>query len=71
MRHLQSLPQQTLIANLKNEGHAVLRQQRQLARFLCGLPSPATSRSTLKSHRAFGALAEVSFPVILESISDS
>lgn len=60
--------QQTLVANLKSEGHAVLRQPRQLARFLCGLPSPATSRSTLKSHRAFGALAEVSFPVILAEL---
>lgn len=63
-----SSAQQTLIANLKNEGHTVLRQPRQTARFLCGLPSPATSRSTLKSHRAFGALAEVSFPVILAAL---
>jgi len=66
-----SSAQQTLIANLKNEGHAILRLPRQLARFLCGLPSPATSRSTLKSHRAFGALADVSFPVILKLLSDS
>jgi len=60
--------QYALVASLKKEGHAVLRQPRQLARFLCGLPSPATSRSTLKSHRAFGALAEVSFPVILAAL---
>jgi ATP-dependent DNA helicase RecQ len=63
-----SSAQQTLIINLKKEDHAVLRQPRQLARFLCGLPSPATSRSTLKSHGAFGALAEVSFPVILAAL---
>lgn len=63
-----SFAQQTLIDNLKNEDHAVLRQPRQLARFLCGLPSPATTRSTLKSHRAFGALAEVSFPVVLAAL---
>jgi ATP-dependent DNA helicase RecQ len=60
-----SSAQQTLIDNLKSEGHAVLRQPRQMARFLCGLPSPATSRSTLKSHRAFGVLADVSFSVVL------
>lgn len=60
--------QQTLVVSLKNEGHAMLRQPRQLARFLCGLPSPATSRSTLKSHRAFGALAEVSFPALLAAL---
>lgn len=51
------------------EGHGVLQQPRQLARFLCGLPSPATSRSKLKSHPAFGALAEVSFPVLLGILS--
>ncbi len=60
--------QQTLIAKLKNESHAVLRQPRQLARFLCGLPSPATSRSTLKSHPAFAALADVSFAVVLQGV---
>lgn len=60
--------QQTLIANVKQEGHAVLRQPRQLARFLCGLPSPATSRSALKSHPGFGALAEVSFPLVLAGL---
>lgn len=60
--------QHSLVASLKNEGHAVLRQPRQLARFLCGLPSPATSRSALKSHRAFGALDDVSFTVILAAL---
>lgn len=58
--------QQNLITTLKNEGHVVLQQPRQLARFLCGLPSPATSRSTLKSHPAFAALADVSFTVVLQ-----
>jgi ATP-dependent DNA helicase RecQ len=60
--------QHSLIANLQTEDHAVLRQPRQMARFLCGLPSPATSRSTLKSHRAFGALEEVSFSTILAEL---
>jgi ATP-dependent DNA helicase RecQ len=60
--------QLALIADLKNEGYAVLQQPRQLARFLCGLPSPATSRSVLKSHRWFGALAEVSFAVVLAGL---
>ncbi|MDF3012637.1 MAG: helicase [Cellvibrio sp.] len=60
--------QLALIADLKNEAYAVLQQPRQLARFLCGLPSPATSRSVLKSHRWFGALAEVSFAVVLAGL---
>ena len=57
--------QQQLMATVKQERHNALSQPRQLARFLCGLPSPATSRSSLKNHPGFGALAEVSFPVIL------
>jgi ATP-dependent DNA helicase RecQ len=53
------------VAGLRREAHFPLQQPRQLARFLCGLPSPATSRSVLKNHPAFGALAEVSFPQVL------
>lgn len=56
-----------LIQQLKAEQHAQLQQPRQLARFLCGLPSPATSRSSLKSNSAFGALAQAAFPVVLDA----
>ena len=59
--------QQTLVAGVKREAHVALQQPRQLARFLCGLPSPATSRSRLKSHPAFGALAGVSFSLLIEA----
>jgi ATP-dependent DNA helicase RecQ len=62
--------QQNIIASLKQENHTALRQPRQLARFLCGLPSPATSRSTLKSHSAFGALTDVSFVNILAALHE-
>lgn len=54
-----------LIAQLMNEHNAALRQTRQLARFLCGLPSPATSRSSLKQHTAFGALDHLGFQQVL------
>ncbi|RYY01144.1 MAG: RecQ family ATP-dependent DNA helicase [Gammaproteobacteria bacterium] len=54
-----------LIAQLVNEGHAALQQSRQLARFLCGLPSPATARSSLKQHRAFGTLDKLGFQQVL------
>ncbi len=57
--------QSALLVAVKQEQHEPLLHSRQLARFLCGLPSPATSRSTLKNHPAFGALAEVSFSVVL------
>lgn len=60
--------QQDLIENLKREAHPVLRQARQLARFLCGLPSPATTRSPLRKHPAFGVLANVSFPQVLAAV---
>jgi ATP-dependent DNA helicase RecQ len=64
-----SAQQQSIIAQLKQEAHPHLQQARQLARFLCGLPSPAISRSRLKSHPAFGALAGISFPLLLEAVS--
>ena len=42
-------------------GHEALATPRQLARFLCGLSSPATTRSRLSKHALFGALADVPF----------
>jgi ATP-dependent DNA helicase RecQ len=56
-----------LIQQLKSEGYLQLQHPRQLARFLCGLPSPATSRSSLKSNSAFGALTKAAFPVVLDA----
>ena len=57
--------QKKIIADVRAENHAALRHPRQLARLLCGLPSPATSRASLKSHPAFGSLAEVPFASLL------
>lgn len=51
------------------EGHPALRQPRQLARFLCGLSSPATTRARLQRDERFGALAEVPFRDVLDHIS--
>ncbi|MBS0657961.1 MAG: RecQ family ATP-dependent DNA helicase [Verrucomicrobia bacterium] len=45
--------------------HAALREPRQLARYLCGLTSPATTRARLTRGGQFGALAEVPFRVVL------
>jgi ATP-dependent DNA helicase RecQ len=58
-----------LLQQLQAEQHAALAQPRQLARFLCGLPSPATSRSSLKNHRDFGALADCGFQLVLAAIN--
>lgn len=49
------------------ESHQALRQPRQLARFLCGLPSPATARGKLRQHQSFGALAELPFNLVLNA----
>jgi ATP-dependent DNA helicase RecQ len=59
---------QELIARLVNEHHAALQQTRQLSRFLCGLPSPAISRSRLKQHAAFGALDKLGFQQVLKIV---
>jgi len=59
------------IAQLISEKHVALQQTRQLARFLCGLPSPATSRSSLKQHKAFGALSRLGFQQLLTVVSAS
>ncbi|MCP5541596.1 MAG: RecQ family ATP-dependent DNA helicase [Akkermansiaceae bacterium] len=50
---------------LADEGHASLRQPRQLARFLCGISSPATTRERLNRDDRFGLLEEVPFLTVL------
>ena len=62
--------QLALVDELKAENHAALQQSRQLSRFLCGLPSPATGRSKLRKHRGFGALSTLSFQAVLAAIED-
>ncbi len=49
------------ISALRAEGHAALRGKRQLARFLCGITSPAVTRDRLARHDEFGRLERVPF----------
>ena len=56
------------IQSLRAEGHAALRGKRALARFLCGISSPATTRDRLTRHDAFGLLEEVPFLKVLEQV---
>ncbi|MEI6656300.1 MAG: RecQ family ATP-dependent DNA helicase [Verrucomicrobiota bacterium] len=44
-----------------DENHAALATPRQLARFLCGLTSPASTRARLTRHPAFGLLSDLPF----------
>ena len=55
---------------LKARPHPALATPRQLARFLCGLTSPATTRAKLKAHASFGLLADVPFGEVLQAIGE-
>jgi ATP-dependent DNA helicase RecQ len=57
--------QAAAIQALVAEDRPSLGTARQLARFLCGLTSPATSRERLGRHAAFGLLARVPFATVL------
>ncbi len=60
-----SAPQ--MIRALKSEQHSALSSARQRARFLCGIPSPASSRARLTRDPRFGSLARYPFSEILQA----
>jgi ATP-dependent DNA helicase RecQ len=55
----------SLIRSLRAEGHDALASPRQMARFLCGIASPAASRAKLGKHSLFGAWDDVPFAEVL------
>ncbi len=56
------------LARLRGERHEALGSPRQLARFLCGLSSPATTRARLRRHPMFGRLEPVPFHEVLRFV---
>jgi ATP-dependent DNA helicase RecQ len=56
---------QPRLHQLLAEKHAALAAPRQVARFLCGLSSPATARAKLRAHPMFGMLAATPFHDVL------
>jgi len=56
------------IERLRSEGHDALSTPRQLTRFLCGINSPATSRSKLRGRREFGMLSHFRFADVLAMV---
>ncbi|MEM8953152.1 MAG: ATP-dependent DNA helicase RecQ [Verrucomicrobiota bacterium] len=64
-----SRDQINLIQAVIAEKHQALRQPRQLTRFLCGISSPAATRSRLNQHNHFGALAHLPFQSVLTHVS--
>ncbi len=59
-----------LLRGLRAEGHAALATPRQLARFLCGITSPATTRARLRKHDKFGILDTVPFQQVLSFVEE-
>jgi ATP-dependent DNA helicase RecQ len=65
----QALAGEALLASLRAEYPGELGQPRQLARFLCGLSSPATTRAKLSRHESYGALSSHRFADVLVAVS--
>lgn len=61
--------EQRTITNALSLKHAALQRPRQLAKFLCGITSPAASRSrpSLSKHELFASLSQVPFQLVLQS----
>ncbi len=57
-----------LLDEIRKETHSALKTPRQLARFFCGLTSPAVSRAKLKRDRRFGTLGDRPFLEVLKWI---
>lgn len=70
----QSLPAEldasalSVVYEMVEEAHVPLRTARQLARFLCGIGSPAARRARLQSHDHFAALEDYPFLRVLEAV---
>jgi ATP-dependent DNA helicase RecQ len=58
------------LAALRSEHAFALGQPRQLARFLCGLSSPATTRTKLTRHELYGSLSAHRFADVLALCSE-
>ncbi len=58
-----------IIANLTQENHTALATPRQMARFLCGLASPAAIRAKLTRDSRFGTLAHMRFASVITAIN--
>ena len=55
----------SIIRRLKSERHVALSSPRQIARFLCGISSPATTRAKLRNRPEFGQWSHVPFAEVL------
>lgn len=68
---LQSLVSGEEVAAVRAQYPAALGQTRQLARFLCGLSSPAQAKARIGRHPLFGRLEAVRFAQVLAWCEDN
>ncbi len=61
----------SVLREVQSADHAALNSPRQLARFLCGLPSPSATRAKLTRHPKFGALGHIPFKSVLEACENA
>jgi ATP-dependent DNA helicase RecQ len=59
------------IAAIVREDHPCLRGHRAMARFLCGVASPATWRERLTRHESFGLLRDLPMASVLEILGSA
>jgi ATP-dependent DNA helicase RecQ len=60
-----------VVRKLRAEGNEALRSPRQLARFLCGISSPASTRAKLRNRPEFGQWSHVRFADVLAVTSQT
>jgi len=64
-------PEHQKLNDLRAESHEPLKSIRQVARFLCGINSPAASRARLTKHPMFGMLADVPFRDVMAFVEEN
>ena len=60
-----------ILDEIRGEGHEALRSVRQVARFLCGISSPAATRTKLTKHPYFGVWSHKPFQQVLKFIDEN
>ncbi|MEM7012993.1 MAG: RecQ family ATP-dependent DNA helicase [Verrucomicrobiota bacterium] len=63
-----SFEQVEMIHSIRAEKHSALKHPRQLARFLCGIRSPKSTRARLGRHDLFGCLESTPFRTVLAQV---
>jgi ATP-dependent DNA helicase RecQ len=64
-------PDSAALAALVDQHPDVFPEARAVARFLCGIRSPATTKARLGRHPLFGSLVDAPFPEVLQQLDSS